>query len=71
MFLAFPPEIRKIIYVANTAESRAARPREATRDRGAFPTEQAAIKRFTWPSAPWLNRREAEETTWWPVGRPP
>lgn len=43
-FLAFPPEIRKIIYTTNTIESLNARLRKATRNRGHFPTEQAALK---------------------------
>ena len=43
-FLAFPPEIRKIIYTTNTIESLNARLRKATRNRGHFPSEQAALK---------------------------
>ena len=43
-FLAFPPEVRKIIYTTNTIESLNARLRKATRNRGHFPTEQAALK---------------------------
>jgi putative transposase len=43
-FLAFPPEIRKIIYTTNAIESLNARFRQATRRRGHFPTEQAALK---------------------------
>jgi CII-binding regulator of phage lambda lysogenization HflD len=40
-FLAFP---RKIIYTTNAIESLNARFRQATRRRGHFPTEQAALK---------------------------
>jgi putative transposase len=43
-FLAFPPEIRKIIYTTNAVESLNARFRQATRRRGHFPNEQAALK---------------------------
>ncbi|WP_145737879.1 IS256 family transposase [Saccharopolyspora dendranthemae] len=43
-FLAFPPEIRKIIYTTNAVESLNARFRQATRRRGHFPSEQAALK---------------------------
>lgn len=43
-FLAFPPEIRKIVYTTNAIESLNARFRQATRRRGHFPTEQAALK---------------------------
>lgn len=43
-FLAYPPEIRKVLYTTNMIESLNARLRKATRNRGAFPTEQAALK---------------------------
>jgi putative transposase len=43
-FLAFPREIRKIIYTTNAVESLNARFRQATRRRGHFPNEQAALK---------------------------
>ena len=43
-FLAFPPEIRRIVYTTNAVESLNARFRQATRRRGHFPTEQAALK---------------------------
>lgn len=43
-FLAFPPEIRKLVYTTNAIESLNARFRRATRQRGHFPTEQAAMK---------------------------
>jgi transposase-like protein len=43
-FLAFPPEIRKIVYTTNAIESLNARFRQATRRRGHFPDEQAALK---------------------------
>jgi len=43
-FLAFPPQIRKIIYTTNAIESLNARFRQATRRRGHFPADQAALK---------------------------
>ena len=43
-FLAFPPEVRRVIYTTNLIESMNARLRKATRNRGQFPTEQAALK---------------------------
>jgi putative transposase len=43
-YLAFPPEIRKVIYSTNMIESINARLRKVTRNRGHFPTEQAALK---------------------------
>ncbi len=43
-FLAFPPELRKLVYTTNAVESLNARFRRAVRHRGHFPTEQAALK---------------------------
>jgi transposase-like protein len=43
-FLAFPPEVRRVIYTTNLIESVNARLRKVTRNRGQFPTEQAALK---------------------------
>jgi len=43
-FLDYSPEIRKVIYSTNAVESLHARIRRATRARGHFPTEQAALK---------------------------
>jgi len=43
-FLAFPVEIRKIIYTTNAIESLNARFRRAIRRRGHFPNDQAALK---------------------------
>ena len=43
-FLDYPAEIRKVIYSTNAVESLNARMRRATRARGHFPTEQAALK---------------------------
>jgi putative transposase len=43
-FLSFPPEIRRVIYTTNLIESMNARLRKVTRNRGQFPSEQAALK---------------------------
>jgi transposase-like protein len=43
-FLAYSPEIRKVLYTTNMIESLNSRLRKATRNRGAFPSEQAALK---------------------------
>jgi transposase-like protein len=43
-FLDYSPEIRRVIYSTNAIESLHARFRRATRARGHFPTEQAALK---------------------------
>ena len=43
-FLAFPIEVRTIIYTTNAIESLNARFRAATRRRGSFPDEQSALK---------------------------
>lgn len=43
-FLAFPVEVRKLIYTTNGIESLNARFRAATRRRGHFPDEEAALK---------------------------
>ena len=43
-FLAFPVELRKIVYTTNAIESLNARFRRAVRHRGHFPNEQSALK---------------------------
>jgi putative transposase len=43
-FLAFPPEIRKIIYTTNAIESLNYQLRKITKNRGHFPSDEAAIK---------------------------
>jgi putative transposase len=43
-FLAFPAELRRVIYTTNSIESLNARFRHATRRRGHFPNEQSALK---------------------------
>jgi len=43
-FLDYSPEIRRVIYSTNAIEPSNARFRRATRARGRFPNEQAALK---------------------------
>jgi Transposase, Mutator family len=43
-FLAFPPEVRRVIYTTNLIESMNSRLRKVTRNRGQFSSEQAALK---------------------------
>jgi putative transposase len=43
-FFQFPPEIRKIIYTTNAIESLNMSLRKAIKTRGAFPSEEAALK---------------------------
>jgi putative transposase len=43
-FLSFPPDVRRVIYTTNLIESINARLRKVTRNRGQFPSEQAALK---------------------------
>ena len=43
-FLAFPAEIRKVIYTTNAIESLNMSLRKVTKNRGSFPSEEAALK---------------------------
>jgi transposase-like protein len=43
-FLAFPPEIRRVVYTTNMIESINYQLRKVTKNRGHFPTEKAALK---------------------------
>jgi putative transposase len=43
-FLAFPPEVRRVICTTNLIESMNSRLRKVTRKRGQFPSEQTALK---------------------------
>lgn len=68
-FLDYPAEINKVIYSTNTVESLNDRMCRATRARGRFPTEQAALKCLylvvrsldpTWRGRKrWMNRWKA------------
>jgi putative transposase len=54
-FLAFPPEIRKIIYTTNAIESLNFQLRKIIKNRGHFPNDDAAIKLL------WLAIRDIED----------
>ena len=44
MFFAYPPEIRKVIYTTNAIESVNNGLRRVIKNRGSFPTDEAALK---------------------------
>jgi putative transposase len=54
-FLAFPPELRKIIYTTNAIESLNYQLRKITKNRGHFPSDDAVIKLL------WLAIRDIED----------
>jgi putative transposase len=54
-FLAFPPEVRKIIYTTNAIESLNYQLRKIIKNRGHFPSDAAAIKLL------WLAIRDIED----------
>jgi len=54
-FLAFPPELRKIIYTTNSVESLNYQLRKIIKNRGHFPNDDAVIKLL------WLAIRDIED----------
>ena len=58
-FLAFPPELRKIIYTTNAIESLNYQMRKIIKNRGHFPNDDAAIKLL------WLAIRNIEDKRAW------
>jgi putative transposase len=54
-FLAFPPEVRKIIYTTNAIESLNYQLRKIIKNRGHFPTDDAVVKLL------WLAIRDIED----------
>jgi putative transposase len=54
-FLAFPPELRKIVYTTNAIESLNFQLRKIIKNRGHFPTDDAVIKLL------WLAIRDIED----------
>jgi putative transposase len=54
-FLAFPPEVRRIIYTTNSIESLNYQLRKIIKNRGHFPTDDAVIKLL------WLAIRDIED----------
>lgn len=60
-FFAFPPEIRRIVYTTNSIEAVNRQLRKIIKNRGHFPTEDAAIKLL------WLALRNAEKKWTYPI----
>jgi putative transposase len=60
-FLAFPEDIRRIIYTTNSIEAVNRQLRKIIKTRGHFPTEDAAIKLL------WLALRNAEKKWTYPI----
>ncbi len=54
-FLAFPPEVRRIIYTTNSIESLNYQLRKIIKNRGRFPNDDAVIKLL------WLAIRDIED----------
>jgi putative transposase len=54
-FLAFPPEVRKIIYTTNAIESLNYQLRKIIKNRGHFPNDDAVVKLL------WLSIRDIED----------
>ena len=69
-FLAYSPEIRKVLYSTNAIESVHARLRRSVRARGHFPTEQAALKCF-YLAVRSLDPTGRGQQRWTTVGSPP
>ncbi|WP_409259135.1 transposase, partial [Leptospira borgpetersenii] len=70
-FLAYPPNIRKAIYTTNAIESMNMGLRKIIKNRGSFPTDEAAIKllylalnnmskKWTMPIQDWDGERSLE-----------
>jgi Transposase, Mutator family len=57
-FLAFPPEVRRVIYTTNLIESVNSRLRKVTRNRGQFPSEQAGRIQPARPQSPLPGRAQ-------------
>ncbi|APT84512.1 IS256 family transposase [Corynebacterium aquilae] len=60
-FLQFPPQARKVVYTTNAIESMNAQLRKATRNRGQFPNDAAAVKAL-WLMICHIEDRQAEKT---------
>jgi len=54
-FLAFPPEVRRVVYTTNTIESLNYQLRKTIKTRGQFPNDTAAVKLL------WLSIRNIED----------
>ena len=69
-FLDYPPEVRRVIYSTNAIESLNARFRRATRARGHFPNEQAAMKCIYFVVRS-LDPKGTGQERWMTAGSPP
>jgi len=59
-FLAFPPELRRVIYTTNAIESLNYQLRKVTKNRGHFPNDQAAVK-LLWLAICTIEDKRARE----------
>jgi putative transposase len=63
-FLAYPPAIRRVVYTTNAVESLNSQLRRAVRNRGSFPSEDAALKVLFLAVS-----RAVKKWSWLPGGR--
>lgn len=57
-----PPEVRKIVYTTNAIESMHTQLRKIVKNRGHFPSDEAARKLLYFgQSTPYLNRRQSTQ----------
>ena len=70
-FLAFPPEVCRVTYTTNLIESMNARLRKVTRNRGQFPSEQAALKVLYRLCGTWRNSAARTPESAAPAGNKP
>lgn len=68
-FLAFPPMLRRIVYTTNAIESLNYQLRKITKNRGHFPSEEAAIKLLWLGICNIEDKRAAQRLT--DAGKPP
>ena len=61
-FLAFPPELRRVIYTTNAIESLNYQLRKIIKNRGHFPTDQAAVK-LMWLAISNIEDKHARKRT--------
>lgn len=61
-FLAFPPELRRVIYTTNSIESLNYQLRKVTKNRGHFPNDQAVVK-LLWLAICNIEDKRARERT--------
>ncbi|WP_308807135.1 transposase [Actinomyces sp. 594] len=59
-FLAFPPMLRRVIYTTNSIESLNYQLRKVSKNRGQFPSDEAAVK-LLWPAICNIEDKRARE----------